>query len=334
RHGGTGLGLAISREIIEAMHGQIGLRSALGRGSTFWFSVTLPRIDARAQTLRPEAAPATVEAAPPRLLIVDDNAVNREVASSQLSRLGYRVYEAADGEAALEAWEMRPYAALLLDCEMPGMDGFAVAGRVRSLERLQGRPRTPIIAMTAHPFEEIRQRHREAGMDDHVPKPFTPEDLARTVARWVRASGASEKVKVNAGPESSAASLDVTLASAPTVDRSVIDDLIPPDSGDARGELIDLFLREAGGDCEALVAAASSGEWEKVASLAHRIKGSGRNMGAMALGNVAEAIERAAKAGSLKPSSTSVRRITAVFADTAAGFRELHPGGARRKKKA
>jgi len=137
--------------------------------------------------------PAAVGAAPaaegdparPRVLVVEDNDVNQVVAEGILASLGYDSDVAGDGREALDALEHTAYAAVLMDCQMPVLDGYDATRELRLRELTQGRPRVPVLAMTASVTEGERERCAAAGMDDFVPKPVTPADLGAALDRWV-----------------------------------------------------------------------------------------------------------------------------------------------------
>jgi CheY-like chemotaxis protein len=145
------------------------------------------RVDARKAPERlvtPESLSATARRQRPRVLLAEDNAVNRKVAVRMLERFGCNVDVAANGQEAVEACQGKTYALILMDCQMPDLDGLAATRMIREMENAK---RTPIIALTAHALPGDRERCIEAGMDDHVPKPIKSEDLARALARWLPA---------------------------------------------------------------------------------------------------------------------------------------------------
>ena len=184
RHGGTGLGLAISRELVVLMGGQIGLTSQPGEGSRFWFTIELPEAKAIAAPSPSEAPRARLEG---RVLLAEDNEINLEIARDLLAAQGFEVRCARNGVEAVRLAMDEPFDAILMDCHMPVLDGYAATERIRQHERSSGLPRAPIIALTASALEGDRERCLEAEMDDYIAKPFDPEQLARRLQRWMEA---------------------------------------------------------------------------------------------------------------------------------------------------
>jgi len=179
--GGTGLGLAICKQLIDLMGGEIGLLSAEGAGATFWFSLMLPPGAAgRPPTLaRPAPEPHRIG----RILVAEDNPINQELARAVLEAGGYAVEVVPDGRAAVRALERMPFDLVLMDVQMSGMDGLAATRLIRSLDAPAAT--MPIIAMTANVLPEQVRMFREAGMDDHVGKPFKRADLYRMIDHWL-----------------------------------------------------------------------------------------------------------------------------------------------------
>jgi CheY-like chemotaxis protein len=173
KYGGVGLGLAIAYRLVSLMGGSIDLQSQPGKGSTFWF--LLP--------LQVSGHPKPISGG--RVLIVDDNPVNQIVALRAVSSLGYAAEAVSGGEQALAALERDSFAAILLDCQMPGLDGYQVAQKIRHRESQDssGR-RTPIIAMTANAVQGDPERCRNAGMDDYLAKPIRLAALSSSLERW------------------------------------------------------------------------------------------------------------------------------------------------------
>ncbi len=194
RFGGTGLGLTISRRLVELMGGELRLQSEPGRGSTFWCELPFDVA----------AAPATADSPSPRArgtgrwtgrraLLAEDNAVNRRVATAQLSRLGLVVDSVMDGREAVDAYFAHEWDIVFMDVQMPEMDGLEATIEIR--RRLAGRRHVPIVALTAHAMPEDRDRCLASGMDDYITKPLRPEELERVLGRWMDPAGSGNEAE-------------------------------------------------------------------------------------------------------------------------------------------
>jgi len=189
KHGGTGLGLAICKQLVVLMKGRMGVSSEAGRGSNFWFVLPLRRLESTGNlelpvlSARPLAPPPSSNSgASRRVLVAEDNPTNQEVIRELLSGLGYEAHVVDNGLEALTALEQECYPIVLMDCQMPELDGYGATREIRRREA--GTCHIPVIAVTAHAFEGEREKALAAGMDDYVTKPLNPSVLSEMIQRW------------------------------------------------------------------------------------------------------------------------------------------------------
>ncbi len=188
RRGGTGLGLAISQRIVQAMGSEIQVKTEHGRGSRFRFELALEPDRSGNHAVLVDSALGGLDSTVPlrgRVLVVEDNEVNRMIARDVLQSLGLTVLEACDGEEALGMLGRQGVDLVLMDCQMPVMDGYAATRELRRREAARGSRRLPVLALTADAFEEDAQRSLEAGMDAHLAKPYTREQLRELLKNWL-----------------------------------------------------------------------------------------------------------------------------------------------------
>jgi signal transduction histidine kinase/DNA-binding response OmpR family regulator len=206
KFGGTGLGLVISQRIIEAMGGKIEVDSVQGEGCTFSFSLDLPLADSPHRHHVGHGAAAVVEPFPLRILIVDDHEMNRDLVSILLRKVGHIPDEACDGAAAIRKARESTYDLILMDIQMPGMDGMEATRQIRGLGN--GRGAIPIVAMTANVMPDQVTRYKAAGVNDHLGKPLDKARLFACLDRWGRARKSERgEVGADAIPASPAAAV-------------------------------------------------------------------------------------------------------------------------------
>jgi CheY-like chemotaxis protein len=213
-----------------------------------------------------------------RVLVVDDNEINRFVAAEMLEEMGYNVDTAENGAEAVERVKQAEFLVVLMDCQMPVMDGYAATREIRRIEEVRGRHQ-PVIALTAHALSGERERVLAAGMDDYLSKPVRPNSLDKMIRRYAKTNGTASPRQ--AGP--------VTAEGETCLDRAV----------SRSHKLIDLFLKNVPSQLDAIEAAAEQGQAAELRAYAHKTKGSCLALGAASMAKTAEKLQMLAEAGSL-----------------------------------
>ena len=303
-YGGTGLGLTICRQLVEAMGGTIAVDSTPGVGSRFWFEV--PLVEASQGELAPARAPVVpATTVRRRILVAEDNAINQKVVRAMLAQLGHEVELVGNGREAIAAHEAGVHDVVLMDCQMPELSGLEATRAIRAGAI---RPHVPIVAMSAQALPEDREACFVAGMDDHVAKPITRDELDAVLAR-VLAPPADD-------PDHAIDHAALTRLRAQTFDGET--DLLP--------ELVDGFCDELPRACAALARVLAAGDAGGLVREAHRLCSTTANLGATGMAGLCRELERIGRLGTLEPAPALLGRLRRAIGPVAVALRGFVAG--------
>lgn len=322
RFGGTGLGLSIVKRLAVMMGGNAGVDSIEGKGSTFWFTLQAHEADGLSADPNDDRANLNhprPKGAQGRILVVEDNAVNRRVVATMLKRQGFDVQLMTDGQqavSAITANELTPDA-ILMDCQMPVMDGYEAARQIRRWELAQARTPIPIIALTASAFAEDRERCLAAGMDAYLSKPIDMDSLKAALACWMPAVEAPSSAEDAPEQPAPVAAANILLIDRPSLEQRF----------DADPEMmccaLDSYLDEWESVLDALGKSLQNEDTKAVHRHTHSIKGMAAAISGAALADLAKMLELAAARHDLSLVATNFEALHAGARDLAHAARAL-----------
>lgn len=293
--GGSGLGLAICKKLVARMGGTIDVESEDGHGSLFRVNLRLPRGESdRPETDKPAQPLQTLPALHAHILLVEDNPINQEVAQHMLESLSCEVTLAADGMQALTLLERQRFDLVLMDCQMPHMDGYETTRAIRRREADGDRnAHIPVIALTANAMSFDQERCINAGMDDYISKPLTLENLATTMARLLTGDDTSGR---EIPPASTAYTTEV--ANKPAINRAFLGLYLEMENGEALlDRMIDVYLQEVPAALQALRTAIDEDNTVALSRAAHKFKSSNTQLGAERMASLCTQLEKLGQLG-------------------------------------
>jgi signal transduction histidine kinase/CheY-like chemotaxis protein/HPt (histidine-containing phosphotransfer) domain-containing protein len=301
KYGGTGLGLTISRQLVELMDGEIAVSSELDRGACFWFTVSLQvPADQEVALSEYQQEQLKIDSNPHqygcRVLLAEDNITNQIVAEGMIELYGCKVDLAVNGREASQAVRDQQYDLILMDCQMPELDGYSATNEIREFEKQTGGSRTPIVALTAHAMDGDRERCLVAGMDDYLSKPLRQAQFQAILEKWLLGSSDTEVfIKTPATSEE-------TAASALRFDQNALQmykKLQQPGKPDVIIRIIEKYFEGADPLLQSMAKAVKNSNAKELLHAAHTMKSNNSMVGAVRMADICMELEMQGNSGIL-----------------------------------
>ncbi len=316
---GTGIGLSLSKQFIELMHGRIDVDCRKGKGCCFW--VELPYVKHVTKLKLKEVEEPNIvvmnTGKKGKILLVEDNLVNCEVALDMLEELGFEADVVHDGGQAVEATKVNQYILILMDCEMPVMDGFTATALIRDYEVLTQQTPMPILALTAHAITGARDKCIASGMDDFLSKPFSLSSLQLIINKWLLINPVKPKNTIlDENKKVKQDALNSRHANKVTLDQNVLNRLRAKKKNNGSNlaeKVINIYLEQSSRLLDGLVQATKTDDVEAVREISHALKSSSLNVGATELSVLCMEVEHGCERGYIE--SALVKRVHEMYFD-------------------
>lgn len=311
---GTGLGLAICSQLVKMMNGTIGVNSTIGQGSTFWFTIPFEKIDKPSGVSDVDEQNLEDVRFEGSLLLVEDNPVNQKVATTMLSQMGFSVETADNGLIGYESFKERNYDIILMDCQMPVMDGYTAVKNIREWENNADRhnqsKRVPVLAMTAHALSGEKEKCISFGMDDYLSKPFTQIELIKMILHWlphkvststqIKQKPSHKNIQKIANP--SGKSIDVSYL-------NTIKTINPDKSLSILRTSIETYFDHSSKLLKEMKQSVFEKDYDTLSKTAHSLNSSSSHMGALSLSKNCQLLEQNANTQNLDECTSLVQKI-------------------------